>query len=144
MLYILNSFCIEKEGFQEMENMNLALLKKSLDVVGMRQELIASNISNVNTPNYKANKLEFESLLEQAKEGSSLKVTHASHLGGANELTEINPILSKNTGTAVKENGNNIDIDMEMVNQTQNNLQYQALTAQLNAQYARLNTVING
>ncbi|HJA91385.1 MAG TPA: flagellar basal body rod protein FlgB [Candidatus Jeotgalibaca merdavium] len=127
-----------------MTNINFDLLKNSLDAVSLRQELIASNISNVNTEGYKANKLEFESLLKQAADGRSLQTTHASHLGGSSNLAEVNPILGKNTTTSVKENGNNVDIDMEMANQAQNTIQYQALTAQLNAQYRRLGTIING
>lgn len=114
-----------------MTNLNLPLLKNALSVANLRQEAINSNIANINTENYKVNQVEFESLLRKsARDGSS------------RDLTEVNPIVSKRTNTVVKENGNNVDLDMEMVNLAENALYYQALITQLNGQYSRLKTII--
>lgn len=126
-----------------MANVNLQLLKNALGATTLRQEAINSNIANVNTENYKVNQVAFESLLSEAATGVNLRKTQANHLG-ARTVTEIEPLVTKRTNTIVKENGNNVDLDMEMVDLAENTLYYQALTSQLNSQYSRLKTIISG
>lgn len=126
-----------------MTNTSLELLKNTINASALRQDAINSNIANVNTDNYKVNQVEFESLLNAARDGVAIKKMNASHFG-AERLTEIQPVISKRTNSTVKENGNNVDLDMEMVNLSENTLYYQALISQLNGQYSRLKTVING
>ncbi|MDE1548288.1 flagellar basal body rod protein FlgB [Jeotgalibaca caeni] len=118
------------------------LLKQSLNAASFRQEAISSNLTNANTPGYKASQVQFESLLGDALEGTALRKTHPNHFGVGPDMN-VEPVLQKQTNTSVKENGNNVDVDMEMVNLAQNQLHYQALISQLNAQYRRVNTVIN-
>ena len=93
------------------------LLKTAMDVSQTRSELISNNIANVNTPNYKAKRVVFESQLSGPY------------------------ITSRDTG--FQKNGNNVDVDTEMVNQAQNGLYYSAITSQLNGRYKMMNYVIN-
>jgi flagellar basal-body rod protein FlgB len=55
-----------------MKDMNYNLLRNALNASSMRQEIISSNISNVNTDNYKVGQVQFESLLSQAN--NSLRI----------------------------------------------------------------------
>ena len=71
-----------------------------------------------------------------------MKQTNELHIG-FHDLSQIDPVVAKKTGTAVKENGNNVDIDMEMTNQAQNSLYYNALVTQMNAKLRLLNTAIS-
>jgi flagellar basal-body rod protein FlgB len=114
------------------------LLKTALNVSQTRSELISNNIANVNTPNYKAQRVVFESQLSQAMNGMSLTETHKNHMqpGGS----DVAYVTSRNTGFS--KNGNNVDIDTEMVNQAQNSLYYSALTSQLNGRYSMMNYVV--
>lgn len=121
----------------------LSLLKNSLQASVFRQEAIASNIANINTPNYKVNQVEFEGILQDFQQGISLKTTQQGHIG-FESLADVQPSISKRTNTSIKENGNNVDADMEMANLAQNTLQYNALISQLNSRYKMLNTVISG
>ncbi|MPM30556.1 Flagellar basal body rod protein FlgB [bioreactor metagenome] len=125
-----------------MNDINYNLLKNALNAASTRQEVISSNISNVNTDNYKVGQVQFESLLVQANQSLSMKQTNDMHIG-YDDLPQIDPVVTKRTDTAVKENGNNVDIDMEMANQAQNSLYYNALVTQLNAKYGLLNTAIS-
>lgn len=125
-----------------MNNINYNLLKNALNASSLRQEVISSNISNVNTDNYKVGQVHFESLLDQANQSLSMKQTNEMHIGFDN-LSQIDPIVTKRTDTAVKENGNNVDIDMEMANQAQNSLYYNALVTQMNVKLGLLNTAIS-
>lgn len=116
------------------------LLKMALNVSATRGNLISSNIANVNTPNYKAQRVEFEADLKKAMDGSqlTLRTTNANHLGGANN---IQPRIVENSQKSVKENGNSVDLDIEMVDQATNGLYYQALTAQVNGRLKMMNYV---
>ena len=125
-----------------MKDMNYNLLRNALNASSMRQEIISSNISNVNTENYIVGQVQFESLLSQSKNSLRMKQTNELHIG-FDDLSQIDPVVTKKTGTAVKENGNNVDIDMEMTNQAQNSLYYNALVTQMNAKLRLLNTAIS-
>ncbi|SFH51535.1 flagellar basal body rod protein FlgB [Pisciglobus halotolerans] len=120
---------------------NLGLIKNAMDAAQLRQEMISSNIANVNTEGYKVNKVEFESLLQDATNGVAMKTTNQRHFGGEN-LSDVVPRVEKRTGTTVKDNGNNVDIEVEMLDQYTNSIYYDALVNQLNTQYAMLKSVI--
>ena len=126
-----------------MTNINLNLLKNAIEASSLRQDAINSNIANINTDNYKTNQVAFERLLSKSVHGVTINKTQEQHLGSSS-IADIKPIVSKRTGTSVKENGNNVDLDMEMVNLAENSLYYQALISQLNGQYSRLKTIIGG
>lgn len=117
------------------------LIKNALNASELRQEMISSNISNVNTPGYKVNKVEFESLLENASNGFAMTKTDDQHFGIEN-VTDVQPIVGKKENTTVKDNGNNVDIEIEMMDQAENSLYYNALVTQLNSKYSMLNSVI--
>ncbi|MHC5269537.1 flagellar basal body rod protein FlgB [Enterococcus sp. LJL98] len=121
-----------------METYNL--LKNALNVSATRANLISTNIANVNTPNYKTKRIEFEKELQEAvgKNSFKLHTTHPKHIG---HLTAVTPRIVENQMTSVKANGNNVDLDIEMVDQATNGLYYQALTAQVNGRLKMMNYV---
>lgn len=127
-------------GGRDMDQ-TFGLLKNALNASELRQEMISSNIANVNTPDYKVNKVAFESLLQDASNGFSMTKTDDQHFGISN-LMDVEPIIGKKDNTIVKDNGNNVDIEIEMMDQAQNSLYYNALVTQLNSKYSMLNSVI--
>ena len=125
-----------------MKDMNYNLLRNALNASSMRQEIISSNISNVNTENYKVGQVQFESLLSQSKNSLRMKQTNELHIG-FDDWSQIDPVVTYRTGTAVTANGNNVGIGMAMTNQAQNSLYYNALVTQMNAKLRLLNTAIS-
>ncbi|GGI66145.1 hypothetical protein GCM10011482_17990 [Enterococcus alcedinis] len=73
------------------------------------------------------------------KKQFKLITTHPKHLGRPDQNLE--PRITSNNQTSLKENGNNVDLDIEMVDQATNGLYYQALTAQMNGRLKMLNYV---
>lgn len=126
----------------KMRDLSYKLITKALDVSSLRQRSISSNIANINTPDYKANKVEFEGLLAQAKEGIQLKKTHEKHFG-ISKIEDIEPVEKKRDTTTLNDNGNNVDIDLEMAELAANELYYSALTRQISSKLSSLNYVIN-
>jgi len=114
------------------------LLKTALDVSALRQETISSNISNVNTPDYKANRVEFEGYLKNDASKNRLNITNGNHIDSISKT----PIITRQKSNFVQDNGNNVDIDYEMAELSANNIYYDALVSQLNAKYAMTRLVM--
>lgn len=127
-----------------MSNFSYDLIKKGLDMSSLRQRTISSNIANINTPDYKVNKVQFESLLKTAmnENAVALEKSHPNHFG-IGKIEDIEPIVEKRKSTSLNDNGNNVDIDLEMTELAANELYYNTLVAQLNARLGNLNYVIN-
>jgi len=118
--------------------MTYNLLKTALDVSDLRQETISSNISNMNTPNYKASRVDFENYFNNAVNGTSLKRTHENHIQDSHSA----PVVQRQENTFTQDNGNNVDVDFEMAELSANSIYYDAVVSQLNAKYAMMRSAI--
>lgn len=125
-----------------MKDSTYNLTKKALDVSSLRQRAISSNLANINTPGFKANKVEFEGLLKRAKEGITMTKTHQDHFG-LSKIEDIDPREIRREDISFNDNENNVDIDLEMTELAANELYYNALMKQLNRKLSGLNYVIN-
>lgn len=118
--------------------MTYDLLKTALDVSSLRQKTISSNLSNVNTPGFKSNRVVFEERLKSAANGTALNRTHQQHM----DIQSNTPIVQRRNNMSVQDNGNNVDIEYEMAELSANNIYYDAVVSQLNAKFAMTRTVI--
>jgi len=109
------------------------VLRKSLDFQSQRHLLISSNISNLDTPGYKAKDIDFKSqLVEVMGKGSDLKMatTNSKHMGPSMmALKGLQPVPFV-LPDAAKSNGNNVNIDKEMMKLAENQIDFNA-TVQL-------------
>lgn len=119
------------------------LLKTALNASMMRQDSISNNLANVNTPNFKANRVLFEEHLKKAKSGAyiGVKGTHKNHM--ASNAENIQPKIVKDQATTMRNDGNNVDIDLEMANLAANQLLYNTLIQQTNSKISSLRYVIH-
>lgn len=112
------------------------ILTKQLDACTLRQSVIANNIANVNTPGFKKSTVSFQQQLKKALDNSQVKQN--------NNLTELTPEIVQVKDTAMKADGNNVDIDQEMVDLATNTLLYR-LAARVKSDKANtLSYVIKG
>ncbi len=126
---------------------SISILRKALDAAWLRNQAISNNISNVDTPNYKAYRVKFEDMLKDAVENRSIQGyrTNKKHIPvGGGRLDNVKPVVSRVNNTSTREDGNNVDIDTEMANLVKNNIMYQALADQISGKFERLKNVING
>jgi flagellar basal-body rod protein FlgB len=97
-------------------------LAADLDNRVLRNQLIASNVANVDTPAYKAKDLKFHRILADTMDGVNMKRTHEKHLDERSGSVRHNEIVEKpNPG---RPDGNNVNIDQELLNLSENNIQY--------------------
>lgn len=82
-------------------------------------ELLGSNIANVDTPGFKA--MEFTELLENSMGDLELKTSSIRHmsLGSSSE-----GLMIQQSESAARPDGNNVNVDEEMMKLTKNNIRY--------------------
>lgn len=119
-------------------NTAIPRLEQALNTTTLNQKMIAQNIANVDTPNYKAKHVSFNSELENSLNAYR---TDSRHIPFS---SEIRPRISVSKGTAFQNNGNNVDIDKEMADLAKNQIKYQALVQLLNNRFGQIKTVIRG
>lgn len=113
------------------------LFDKALDASWMRNEAIVNNIANAETPGYKREIVEFESVLKKAMGASTMPVarTHEKHMP---LVTNISPRIIKDTSASYRRDGNSVNIDTEMAALAENGIRYETITKQLNSTLKRL------
>lgn len=113
-----------------------------------RQELLASNIANADTPHYKARDIDFASALQGAISGSGPKLrvaaTSASHFtGGTGESVLGAPVMYRN-GVQPSADGNTVDMDAERAQFADNSLRYEASVKFVSEEIKRVLIAIQG
>lgn len=103
------------------------LLKKTLDFYLKRNSLIASNISNIDTPGYKATDIKFKDQLRTAIGAGNqiqMKATQEKHFtADINRLDKIKPQILQESDPA-RPDGNNVNIEKEMFKLVETQLMY--------------------
>lgn len=102
----------------------------SLSLYAARQEILASNIANADTPGYKARDIDFASALQNALAGSSAKLpvatSSAAHLEGNAGSTILGaPVLYRRPDQPSAD-GNTVNMDNERAQFANNALRYEA------------------
>ncbi|AQS59827.1 flagellar basal body rod protein FlgB [Desulforamulus ferrireducens] len=120
------------------------ILQKGLDATSLRQRVIANNVANINTPGFKKSYVSFEDQLKAVikNEGGTLKGTHAKHIGTASG--PLIPEVKQVKDTTMRYDGNNVDVDEEMVNLAATTIQYDVIAQGLIDQFNILGIVIGG
>ncbi|WP_207062401.1 flagellar basal body rod protein FlgB [Motiliproteus sp. SC1-56] len=122
----------------------LGIHPQALLVRGQRAEVLANNIVNADTPNYKARDLDFRAILA-GQQGEDLQMSrtsagHASDFidpGMAAELMYRNPLQPSI-------DGNTVDVQKEQAEYAQNALRFQASFTFLNRKFSGLTSAIRG
>jgi flagellar basal-body rod protein FlgB len=111
-------------------------VKKMMDVSAMRHAAIASNIANVSTPGYKRVDLSknFEAELR-----SKIQARDNIKIAGAEPRTEVDTLTP-----TTRADGNNVQIDSEMLALTTNTMNFDALTQFASGSLKQLRMAITG
>lgn len=119
-------------------------LEKSLDYATVKNRTISNNIANIDTPNYKAQDVDFKQILSSKLSPSiAAKRTHSKHMPFNNDVNVFYQKKYRNN-TLYNHNGNNVDIDKEMAELAKNQIYYQSLVDRINGKFKNIQTVIRG
>ncbi|WP_273831728.1 flagellar basal body rod protein FlgB [Guptibacillus sedimenti] len=119
-------------------------LEQALNASMVQQRTITSNISNVDTPNYKRQTVSFQDNLQEATRNLQSYKSNPKHVPFSNEKNSLNPVVKTDQRTVNQSNGNNVDMDIEMAELAKNQLWYNAMVEKTNSQFRDLQTAIRG
>ncbi|KQL54637.1 flagellar biosynthesis protein FlgB [Heyndrickxia shackletonii] len=124
-------------------NNTFSTVENALNYSSLKQRVIADNIANVDTPNYKAQDVSFGAMLNSSmNQAFSAKMTDQRHIPF--QSVSDNPAIITQQNVEYNDNGNSVDIDKEMSNLATNQIYYSALTDRINGMFSTLQTVIKG
>jgi flagellar basal-body rod protein FlgB len=151
----IKNYLSKKEAYMfETSNMMKTnyLLEKSIDVESLRRKVIANNISNVDVPHFKRSEVNFESELKRAiyenkykKENSyPTRMSDKKHIpfNIQRNIKGVSPRINLDYSTSLRNDGNNVDIEKEMVDASKNQMRYNALITKLGNNFKLLKSVI--
>ena len=123
------------------------LMEKALDAAWLRDEVISSNLANIDTPEYKRKTVVFEEYLNDALKKGKIRgnKTDERHISiGKKDLNDVKiTVKEDNTTSNVRLDGNNVDVEVEMAEMAKNTIKYITVTQSLNSELNRLKTVIS-
>jgi flagellar basal-body rod protein FlgB len=111
-------------------------IERLLSWTSKRQQAMAANVANMDTPGYRAKDYSFEQELSSI-ETSATSTMHIT------PWEDPNPARQYEVNTTVKPNGNSVDLEREMTEITKNGLQYITLVQYLNQKIKTLRTAIS-
>ena len=123
--------------------------QQALRIRDQRQQVLASNIANADTPNFKARDLDFKAALQgaikgaPAADGVALAATAPGHLGGKPGLAADAGLLYR-TPAQGSVDGNTVDVDAERAAFAENAIQYEFNLTRINQQIKSLLSAIQG
>ncbi len=108
------------------------ITEQALDASWFQQKVISNNISNVDTPDFKAKTMSFGLVLDNAVHA---KITGGDRLG-------VHGWVTYETNTRQTLNGNNVDMEKESDAMLNAQYQYSTLIDYLNSQYQMIRIAI--
>ena len=112
------------------------LMNQALDYRSARQDIIAGNIANADTPFYRPKDISFEQTLAQKSaeifknksQNLPMAKTDHAHLGPI-EAGSSKPTLFFRDGHMARNDGNSVDLDVESTEMAKNSMMYNAVIA---------------
>ena len=118
------------------------VLDKAADASWTRKSVIDNNIANVDTPGYKRQEVDFESVLKRELgdykyESLNSKINHVN-------LSNLHAdTYTDYANFSYRMDGNNVDIDVEETELASEQIKYEALTSSISSEFARMKAVIS-
>ena len=128
----------------------LDILHRGMDVSTVRRQVIANNLANADTPNFKRTDVNFESELKRALESEKMKpalelnMTDPKHIPNWKPRdyrdVEIRRVLDYTS--TYNNNGNNVDPEQEFILATENQMSYTLFTQAAAFEFSQVNQVL--
>ena len=128
----------------------VGMLKNAMDGAGTAHGVIANNIANVNTPNFRRSDVSFKDALAATEPSAGgpdelgLAVTSDRHFaeGGAQSAQPFAVTTTVQQDQQMRVDGSNVDVDQEMAKLSLNSAYAQTMGQLLQNQYSRLRQAI--
>ena len=127
----------------------LGIFPQALSLHARRAEMLAANLANADTPNYKARDIDFKAALQSAQGQASqagaggLKRTQAGHIGIDSDM-EAMGLVKYRVPNQSSLDGNTVNAEVEQAEFARNAIQYQAALTFLGGSIKTMMTAIRG
>ena len=129
---------------------SIGLLQRGMDVASLRREVISNNIANADTPNFKRSTVNFEAQLKRALDSENERVvpqafmTDPRHIPFDQKLDwqTVMPKRQLDYLTQSKNNGNNVDLQEELMDSEQNQMMYSLMAQAASNEFNQINIVL--
>ena len=120
----------------------LSFYSKALQLRGKRNNILASNIANAATPNYKARDISFLDELRKVDGNGPIKTSHESHIvyNSGNTMNEVSyrePLIASL-------DGNTVELAVEQMQFAENSMRYSTTVNFLNGKINKIMSAIRG
>lgn len=125
----------------------LGIHQDAVKIRSQRAELLASNMANTDTPNFKARDIDFASAMKMAASGqhsAGIKTTHSNHLSMSSSSHLNSPAIQYRTAMQDSLDGNTVDEQIEQAQFMQNAVQYQVSLNFLSGKFKGILTALKG
>lgn len=117
---------------------SISVFSQAMNLRAQKHQVLASNIANADTPNYKARDFSFDKAMQNAMAGRgegglALATTASNHLPGSGGNSGAALQFRTETQSAV--DGNTVDMDVERAQIAENALQYQIVSQLISDQF---------
>ena len=120
------------------------VLNSAANSTWLRNEVISSNIANVDTPNYKRKDVSFATYLNSALGGTDNTTSTLTQRVKNVDLSNVNSnVYTDNSNLSYRSDGNNVDIETENVELASNQIMYNALIDSMSNEFSRMKSVLN-
>lgn len=121
------------------------LLSNLLNYCSAKNKVIAKNIANIGTENYKREDIVFKDILDQ-NVNSMLKTDNEKHIGSLNIEEPSGSDFKKvyNNSEEMDSGVNNVSIEQEMAELAENTLRFKFASRKVGDYYKTIQTVIKG
>lgn len=128
------------------------LLERGMSAATKRRKVLTDNIANADVPNFKRSEVVFESMLKRALESEKIekekavptKISNERHIEFFKPLDyrDVKAKVNLDYLTTMRPDGNNVDIEKEVVEANQNQMSYNMMIERLNQNNRLLNIVM--
>jgi flagellar basal-body rod protein FlgB len=150
---VIIEYLPKKKGIEKMSTIGLfrgtiSLLEKSLNLRSMQHRVLASNIANMDTPNYKAVELAVEEeIIKKSSNVKSIQLmrTRPEHIPlRQNSANHINLQAAKPPKFSLRGDGNTVDLDRTMGKLAENTILYKTAAQIISRKFNGLKNAIKG
>ena len=128
------------------EGKTLNAMESYMERLSARQQIISSNIANIDTPGYKTKEISFhatmDELLTDSSSSARLRTTRERHID-AEPFGSPNDRVFAPRGLVERADENNVDIDREMMKMSETSIGYSMMAQLLRGKYQKLVNSIN-
>lgn len=121
---------------------NMQMLESSLDYLWQKQGVIADNVANVETPNYKAKYVQFEDMFKAQILAAKTAGAKSWEMGAV--LESATPNVYTASTELFKSDGNGVDVAEQEMEAVRTNYQMQYVMSAITADFTLLRTAIKG